>query len=107
MTDSLNDFDPRLGTVLDPYRPSRSLDARVKQLAAEYVARDRKAVHTLLDVCADALEFDQVPGVVTSLLEILAEHLTNAVGEPLAARRLAADAHGVRADIFEYGEVRA
>lgn len=103
MTDH-DPFDPRLGSAIDKYRPTRALDARVKELAAQYVGRDRQAIHTLLDVAADALEAEEVPQVMVSLLETLAVHVTGAVGEKLAVTRLAGDVKCTRDEIIEYGE---
>ena len=47
-------FDPRLGDVLDPYRPTAAQSALVTELVRAYVSRDTQTVDMYLDLGAES-----------------------------------------------------
>lgn len=98
--------DPRLSDVLDDYQPSAAIRARVADLWCRYAARDPEAVHTLLDLAADAMEdiTDDHRAFARVLLALLEQATVTAVGaqgEELTVRRLASQVAAHRADVLD------
>lgn len=99
-------MDPRLGSVLDPIRPTAAERALVADLAHQYVARDRDFGETFKYFWADRHADKRWPNVFLALLEQFAATAVGAQGEALSIARAEGDVQAARDGITEFGGYR-
>lgn len=98
-----NPLDPRLGTVLDPIRPTAAERALVADLVHQYVARDHDFGETYRYFWEDRKIDHRWPNVFLAALEAYATTAVGAQGEELATRRARDDRDKARETIAEFG----
>ena len=96
-------LDPRLGSVLDPVRPTAAERALVADLAHQYVARDHDFAETFKYFWADRHADKRWPNVFLALFEQFAVTAVGAQGERLTIARAEGDLTAARDDIIEFG----
>jgi hypothetical protein len=97
-------MDPRLGSVLDPIRPTAAERALVADLVQMYVAREHDFAETFQYFWADRHADKRWHAVFLALLEQFATTAVGAQGEPLTIARCQGDVQAARDDIIEFGE---